>query len=91
MRAKYSDTPFFACQTHHWHTSTHRHEENPGASEATLEKEYQRFKQMFELTPDRLKTIVKNFVGVLRKGLEEPGQTVVSNETQCYACTSRLK
>ena len=61
-----------------WHTSTHRHEGRPGASESDLDEQYEKYKELFTLTPDRLKEIVKRFVVVLEAGLKEDKQTVVS-------------
>lgn len=59
-----------------WHTSTHKHERRPGAQEDQLKDAEKRFSDLFVLTPERLKTITDRFVGVLREGLEKPGQTV---------------
>lgn len=68
-------------QTAHWHTSTHRHEDPVGATEKVLNEQFEKYKDMFELTSDRLKAIVERFVGVLETGLEQPGQTVVSRSS----------
>ena len=43
-----------------------------------MEEQYNKYKELFTLTPDRLKQITESFAGVLKKGLEEDGQTVVS-------------
>ncbi|PWN53832.1 putative hexokinase [Violaceomyces palustris] len=59
-----------------WHTRTHLHEDNPHAREEDLKKLLERYTKTFTITPQRLKMITDNFVGVLEKGLEEPEQTV---------------
>ncbi|CAO1619108.1 unnamed protein product [Sympodiomycopsis kandeliae] len=59
-----------------WHTTSHKHEKEAGATEEELEEQYQRFSDLFTLSADRLKTITERFVGVLEQGLEKPGQTV---------------
>lgn len=76
MHSPFFCFPFHPSQTHYWHTSTHKHEDAPGASEKILNQEYEKYKKMFELTPERLKEITKRFVGVLETGLKKEGQTV---------------
>lgn len=62
-----------------WHTSTHKHEKQPGAEKSALEEQFNKYKELFTLTPDRLKEITKSFVGVLEEGLQKDKQTVVSS------------
>jgi hexokinase len=64
------------------HTSSHKHEGPRGAKESDLEKEFEHYSELFTLTPDRLKTITKKFVGVLETGLKEDNQTVVSTHLE---------
>ncbi|KAK0531738.1 hexokinase [Tilletia horrida] len=59
-----------------WHTSTHKHEKDTGAREEDLKKQLERFTQLFTITPQRLRMITDNFVGVLEDGLAQDGQTV---------------
>lgn len=62
-----------------WHTSTHKHEDNPHAREEDLKKLVERFEKIFTITPQRLRMITDRFVGVLEEGLQKPEQTVVSS------------
>ena len=59
-----------------WHTSSHKHEENPHAHEEQLKQTYERFEKLFTITPQRLRMITDRFVGVLEEGLQKDGQTV---------------
>lgn len=68
--------PSLATQIASWHTSSHKHEDNPHAHEEQLKQTYERFEKLFTITPQRLRMITDRFVGVLEEGLQKEGQTV---------------
>lgn len=63
-----------------WHTTTHKREGVPNANESDLDEQFKKYQELFALPPDRLKEITKRFVEVLKAGLQEEGQTVVSRQ-----------
>jgi hexokinase len=64
-----------------WHTTTHKREGVPYATEDDLDEQFKKYEKLFALSPDRLKEITKSFVEVLKAGLQKEGQTVVSRQS----------
>lgn len=60
------------------HYRTHEKEALPHAEKKDMAESLRRLEQLLTVTPQRMRMIVDGFIDVLEKGLEEPGQMVVS-------------